>query len=486
MKPRAVRLSLAGLCLLVLTAASIATTFEVTTASGLSSAVGSARNGDIIDVHPGTYNMYSGIQLNYGVTLQGSTGNRNDVVIAGPGMNASNSVQFGIAVNTSNITLKGFTLENYAYNGIQIRGENGASNINITNITTQNMGERHIKCSWGQNTNILSRNVTIDGVNMIQTQAKTYGDTDYIAGIDGMGVSNWTIRNCTANGIKGGMGGARGAIFLWVYDDNPTIENNRISNCDRGICLGNPGSTGSATGGVVRNNFITLGADYGMELCYLRPDSLGNPTGIYNNTVLTNVFNPKALHFFDDATKPIVADIRNNIVRGIVYDDATADWSEAALNGMNNLVSTSPTTIPNAWFTNMTTCDLHLKPTATGAIDQGVVLSRVPRDIDGILRSGTPDLGADELGTPLAGDANNDGAIDGADYCIIADNYGHSGCHWENGDFNGDGVVNAADLAAWSANYAPPEGATVPEPACIMLLIPLVAGIVARRGRIGT
>ena len=56
---------------------------------------------------------------------------------------------------------------------------------------------------------------------------------------------------------------------------------------------------------------------------------------------------------------------------------------------------------------------------------------------------------------PLPGDANNDGAVDGADYTIWADNYepGVAGKTWEQGDFNGDGIVDGGDYTIWSDNY---------------------------------
>jgi len=52
---------------------------------------------------------------------------------------------------------------------------------------------------------------------------------------------------------------------------------------------------------------------------------------------------------------------------------------------------------------------------------------------------------------PLPGDANGDGAVDGADYTIWADHYQQSG-GWEDGDFNGDGTVNGADYTIWADN----------------------------------
>ncbi len=53
----------------------------------------------------------------------------------------------------------------------------------------------------------------------------------------------------------------------------------------------------------------------------------------------------------------------------------------------------------------------------------------------------------------LAGDANRDGATDGADLGAVLANFGQSGATWAMGDFNGDGWVNGADLGVVLANF---------------------------------
>ncbi len=54
----------------------------------------------------------------------------------------------------------------------------------------------------------------------------------------------------------------------------------------------------------------------------------------------------------------------------------------------------------------------------------------------------------------LNGDANLDGAVNGADFGILAANFNRAAPQgWEQGDFNYDGAVNGADFAALSANF---------------------------------
>jgi len=82
---------------------------------------------------------------------------------------------------------------------------------------------------------------------------------------------------------------------------------------------------------------------------------------------------------------------------------------------------------------------------------------------------------AGHLPPPLAGDANLDGWVDGADYTIWADHYGQPG-GWSDGEFSGDGTVNGADYTIWADHYGPAgDGSSVPEPSgtCLVALIGL-------------
>ena len=75
------------------------------------------------------------------------------------------------------------------------------------------------------------------------------------------------------------------------------------------------------------------------------------------------------------------------------------------------------------------------------------------------------------------GDANFDGAVDGADYTDWADHYGQPGV-WTEGDFNNDDRVDGADYTLWADNFTGPGGSAVPEPATLALLafgaVPLI------------
>jgi T5SS/PEP-CTERM-associated repeat protein len=94
----------------------------------------------------------------------------------------------------------------------------------------------------------------------------------------------------------------------------------------------------------------------------------------------------------------------------------------------------------------------------------------------------------------LMGDANRDGAANGADLNAVLSNYNQTGMDWAHGDFDGNGTVNGADLNIVLSNYNQTLGvsspAAVPEP-CTLALLPALAlaglalSAFRRRGTVG-
>jgi hypothetical protein len=81
------------------------------------------------------------------------------------------------------------------------------------------------------------------------------------------------------------------------------------------------------------------------------------------------------------------------------------------------------------------------------------------------------------LGVP-AGDFNEDGRIDAADYIVWRKQMGQPLTAWDGADGNGDGLVNELDYGVWRRNFGktiPDAGSgavspAVPEPSSLMLL----------------
>ncbi len=447
-------------CLLLATTATVqAATWNVSTFSALRTAALNASPGDEIVIAAGQYHVTNNLYITTpNLIFRGATGNRDDVVLYGNGMNVNSGVREGFWAAANGIQLHNLTIRDFWHHGIHITG---TDNIVVRNCKTINCGERHVKGSGGE-----SYNVLIDNLWMEQTEEylPRYGHSvdeyNYIGGMDCMHIHDWTIRNCTAVNIRGATGGGRAGIFLWNGVSNVTIENNTIIRCGHGISIGNPSGPNNshvapwhAVGGLIANNMIIRRGetyDWALELDNTKDFK------VYNNTIYSdNAGYWRTVQIFDEPGEGLTTnlDMRNNIIRGGINDLSSGDWSHAAVAAMGNIVhSISP--VDPSWFVDPAGGDLHLTAAAIGAIDAAVVLDEVPYDIDGQVRGDLPDMGADEYRVP--GDIDGDGHVNVVDLLRMAHTWNLS--EGDPGfdvaaDFNGDGTINALDLLTLAANW---------------------------------
>ena len=389
-------------CALALTAVLLsaglaqAATYNVSSFSQLVGALGSANPGDVVLIQPGQYHVTSNLYITRGgFTIRGATGNFDDVVLYGNGMNVKSGPSEGIWTAAHGLTIENLTVKDFYSHGVHIcdASDGLADNITLNNIKIQNCGERYIKGS-GTGT---SRNVLIQNVHFLQTEAylprpgHSVDPNNYIGGIDAMHTEGWIIRDNRFDGIRGATGGGRGAIFLWNGASNALIERNQIIGCAEGIDLGNgsnPGGIYHADNAIVRNNFIV---QYGSNN---RPVQLGYTRDIqfYNNTIYTPDNYNRAIHVYDSSAIPTAnLLLTNNLIRGTILDSSTG---RATLT--NNIIGS----VPQAdWFADPDAGDLHLTALAAEAIDHGLFLANVPDDFDGQSRffGAAYDIGADEM-----------------------------------------------------------------------------------------
>ena len=77
------------------------------------------------------------------------------------------------------------------------------------------------------------------------------------------------------------------------------------------------------------------------------------------------------------------------------------------------------------------------------------------------------------------GDANLDGAVNGADFVAWNSSKFSESLRWDQGDFNADGIVDGRDFVAWNTNKFTSSATPVPDPSQWVWLLALV---VKRRG----
>ena len=472
MAGKSASLALAGIVVAALGAQ--AATVNVSNVHQLSSAISGASPGDEIVLAAGTYDLT--LQHGYYITtsdltIRGATGNRDDVVIYGGGMNNTSAILEGIQLAAPDCAIMDLTLSGFYHHAVHF--QNGADRSVVRNVRTLNIGEHHMKGVRFADGGL------IEYCQMDQTETRLNGlggrPDNYGGGIDLIGARNWTIRDNVARDIKcADFGYGDAGIFLWQDIDNATIERNVVIGCNKGIALGNPFSSNGAVNSTVANNFIVRGADVGLELCSTI-DTL-----VANNTIYGadgGYF--RAVHIYGSNTSGL--ELVNNLIRGEILDNAKGLWV-----GTTNITGA---TAGADWFANAAGGNLHLTDLAVGAIDAGTLLAAILEDMDTGARTGPFDIGADEYWTPPPGDANKDGLVDVSDLAILAGNYRRSGPYgWTNGDFNRDFAIDIADLAILAGNYrysagaAPAaDGLPVPEPAALLLLT--IGAALLRKGK---
>jgi hypothetical protein len=129
--------------------------------------------------------------------------------------------------------------------------------------------------------------------------------------------------------------------------------------------------------------------------------------------------------------------------------------------------------VVEAWSTDLTNASFN-KVTITGGS------ATVSYGIDSATGHGVVTLSNVWSNPTLAGDINNDGLVDVADYNIWAANVGKTGATWGQGDLNGDGLVDVADYNIWAANVG--KTSATPEPIS-MIILAIGGGLVALKRR---
>ncbi len=368
-------------------------TIEVADAAQLKAAFVDLQAGDTILIADGTYRPDRVLMLAKDrVTVRGKSGQRDAVVLDGSDQGSGQMMWF---TTCAQCTLADLTIQNVATNAVAFKAESGLiDRPTVRNVRFRNIWERALKGTMPPDEASFPRGGLIEGCRFEADHPKELPDSfdgDYIAGMDLMGLRQWTIRGNTFHGIRGRNGGARGAIFVWVDSRDVLIENNVFIGCDRGIALGNPHrhdeTMRHVTGAVVRNNVVIRGADKAIELAHVTGCAL------YNNTVWSaDLAAANVIHVMAGCV-----DVRffNNLVRcGGPTFDAEVDAGDNLFAALDDA------------FVAPAEGDVHLTPAGIAAArgkgraipeDRIAPAPGAALDVDGRELANPVDLGADQI-----------------------------------------------------------------------------------------
>ena len=350
---------------------------EVSSISELYDAINNANTKTTIFLADGTYTVSSSQFIyitNDNITIRSKSGNRDNVIIEGEGMNAGGSGH-GILVAASNFTVADLTIRDVQNHGVQIQGENDADNCLIHNVKFVNINEQMIKISKGNNTFSDNGIVECCYFEFTAGQANQY----YTGGVDGHKCINWIVRNNTFKNIKSPETSlCEHAVHFWSESENTLVENNLIINCDRGIGFGLGNS--SHIGGVIRNNMIHTSRDVGIGL------ENASSVKVYNNTLHTENYSNSIEYRFSGS---------NNI--HIVNNLSNAEITERE-GGSANL-ETNFEFSDFSLFVDAVNHNYKLASVNTNIVDKGTDLNEVKTDFecDNRPQAVATDIGADEF-----------------------------------------------------------------------------------------
>jgi hypothetical protein len=334
----------------------------------------------------GTYNLTGTLYLPQSisnVTIKGASGNRDAVVIKGPGMTNS-TIPFGFWVdNISGVMFQDMTIRDFHQHAIIANG--GVNSPVYRNLHIIDIGDQFLK-----------NNPTADRLNGIANgvlensllEYTSVAPDSYTNGLDVHRGKNWIVRGNTFRNFRSASGLAGPAILIWNGSSDTTVVRNNFFNNQRDVSLGldptKPAdqSTDHARG-LIANNFIYKTAGISPDVPIAIFDS--PQTKAYYNTVLVNGSYPNAIEYRFSRT--IGVDIKNNL----------SDAAIVARDGASASVANNVTNAVASWFVNPAAGDLHLNSSATAAIDKGVTVP-ITDDFDGQARpqGAASDIGADE------------------------------------------------------------------------------------------
>ena len=335
----------------------------VSSVSALEAAVSGATPGLTILVAPGHYDL-DGVFLRIaapGVTLRGQGGDREAVVLDG------NYVTTEIVqVVASNVTVADLTLREAYDHPIHVMPSGAAATDGtlVYNVHVVDPGQQAIKVNP-----LVSGGPYADGgtvacsrLELTEAGRSRVRDDCYPGGVDAHAARGWTVRDNVIEGFWCASGLSEHAVHFWKASRDTTVERNVLRDNARGIGLG------------LLDCGVCLWQACGAQALHNTVWS-GDPAASFS-----------AVEWRFAHTS---AAVTNNLVNVPLRER----------DGASAIVAGNVTGAAAHWFVGASSGDLHLAPSASSAIDQGVV-SSVTDDMDAETRprGAAADVGADETG----------------------------------------------------------------------------------------
>ena len=348
--------------------------------------------GQTILVKDGHYLMPHYVQITKdNVTLRSASGHRERVIL--DGAKSRHAELLGITA-CSGVTIADLTIQNIKYNGFKINSQTNVQKLTIHNCIIHNIWQRGVKGVKVPKENrdrVRPKQCRIQYCLFYNDRPKRLSDDpadiaegNYIAGIDVMYATDWTISDNVFIGIQGRTFEGRGAVFIWHDSRDCVIERNMIIDCDVGLQLGNPHRDSETIYHCVRctarNNFITRAPEAGIVTVYTKDCK------IFNNTI----------HDPDTRLGRLIRTVFTNdglvIANNLLSGPRMRNESKSNITFLNNLIKDHTDS-----FVDPARGDLHLTDSAIDAIDKGIALPEAVEDIDRESRDNRTDIGADEV-----------------------------------------------------------------------------------------
>ena len=424
-------------------------TVFVNSVSGLEGALDQANNNDgnlTIILDPGTYQLNDNLRFisdNMShLTILGSTGNPDDVIIKGKGWNNSDVTHiFNVAAD--HFTLAHVTIGEVYYHPIQVHSNpSDADDFLVQNVKFVDAKEQLLKVSGGGAAFADRGQVLCCTFEFTSGIAYQY----YTGGIDAHRAKDWIVKYNLFKHIRSPEANlAEHAIHFWRESNGTHVEANQIINCDRGIGFGLGGETASGhVGGIIMNNFVHCSRDVGIGL------ESASDAKVYNNTVVVENYFNSIEYRFETTTN---AHIVNNLVNESISDRSS---------GSSGTLQSNYEFTDYSIFVNAVNYDYHITGHPQSIVEAGAILNAVIKDYDCESRSTGSgyDIGADAITittadvvlentqislypNPTPGYFTIDGVLGNYDICVL-DNQGAT--HTEYNRVSGTVQIDISDL----------------------------------------